>query len=75
MAAPVRLREDFDGPRLRALATYTRDVGQLRRFLALTETCDGRSRGATARARIGSTTATGRDKQGFRSLIRQRNSH
>ncbi len=34
MAAPVRLREDFDGPRLRALARRTRDAGQLRWLLA-----------------------------------------
>ncbi len=34
MAAPVRLREDFDGPRLRASARRTRDAGQLRRRLA-----------------------------------------
>jgi len=48
MAAAVRLREDFDGPRLRALAKRTRDAGQLRRLLALAEIYDGRSRG-TAR--------------------------
>ncbi len=49
MAAPVRLREDFDGPRLRALAKRTRDAGQLRRLLALAEIYDGRSRGEAAR--------------------------
>ena len=49
MAAAVRLREDFDGPRLRALARRTRDAGQLRRLLAVAEIYDGRSRGEAAR--------------------------
>ncbi len=49
MAAPVRLREDFDGPELRALAKRTRDAGQLRRLLALAEIYAGRSRGEAAR--------------------------
>jgi transposase len=49
MAAPVRLREDFDGPRLRALARRTCDAGQLRRLLALAEIHDGGSRGDAAR--------------------------
>ncbi len=48
MAAPVRLREDFDGPRLRALAKRRRDAGQLRRLLAVAEIYDGRSRGEAA---------------------------
>ncbi len=48
MAAPVRLREDFDGPRLRALAKRTGDSGQLRRPLAVAEIYDGRSRGEAA---------------------------
>ena len=37
MAAPVRLREDFDGLRFRALAKRTGGVGQLRRHLAVAE--------------------------------------
>ena len=49
MAAAVQLREDFDGPRLRALARRTRDAGQLRRLLAVAEIYDGRSRGEAAR--------------------------
>ncbi len=49
MAAPVRLREDFGGSRLRALAKRTRDAGQLRRLLAVAEIYDGRSRGEAAR--------------------------
>ena len=50
MAAPVRLRVDFDVPRLRILAKRTRDAGHLRRLLALAEIYDGRSRGEAARA-------------------------
>ncbi len=49
MAVPVRLREDFDGPRLRALARRRRDAGQLRRLLTLAEVYDGRFRGEAAR--------------------------
>ena len=49
MAASVRLHEDFDGPRLRALARCTRDAGQRRRLLAMAEVYDGRSRGEAAR--------------------------
>ena len=49
MAAPVALRDDFDGSSLRALAKRTRDAGQLRRFLALAEIYDGGSRGEAAR--------------------------
>ncbi len=49
MAAPVRLREDFDGPQLRALAKRARDTGQLRRHLAVAEIYEGRSRSEAAR--------------------------
>ena len=35
MSAPVRLREDFNGPRLCALAKCTRDAGRLRRLLPI----------------------------------------
>ncbi len=49
MAAPVRLREDFGGARLRALAKRGRDAGQLRRLLAVAEIYDRRSRGEAAR--------------------------
>ena len=51
MAAAVRLRVDFDGPRLRALAKATKDAAQGRRLLALAEIYDGGSR--TDAARIG----------------------
>jgi hypothetical protein len=49
MAAPVRLREDFDAPSLRGLAKRARDAGQLRRLLALAEIYDGESRDDAAR--------------------------
>ena len=49
MAAPVRLREDFDALSLRGLAKRARDAGQLRRLLALAEIYDGGSRGDAAR--------------------------
>ena len=48
MASAVRLRENFDGTPLRALAKRTRDAGQLRRLLALAEIYDGGSRGNAA---------------------------
>lgn len=51
MAAAVRLRDDFDGPRLRAFAKATKDAAQGRRLLALAEIYDGGSR--TDAARIG----------------------
>ncbi len=64
MAATVRLLENFDGLRLRALAKCTHDVGQLRHFLTLTETYDGRCRSKAARIPTGSTTAAvGREKK------------
>lgn len=49
MAAPIRLRDDFDAPALRALAKASRDPDQLRRLLSLAEIYDGRSRGDAAR--------------------------
>jgi transposase len=54
MAAPIPLREDFDGARLRALARKTRDARQGRRLLALAEIYDGASRSDAAR--IGAVT-------------------
>ena len=41
MAAPNRLREDFDGPSPCGLAKRARDAGQLRRLLALAKIYDG----------------------------------
>jgi transposase len=54
MAAPIALREDFDGPGLRRLAKQTKDAAQARRLLALAEIDDGGSR--TDAARIGGVT-------------------
>jgi transposase len=49
MAAPIALREDFDGLALRGLAKKTRDANQSRRLLALAEIYDSGSRGQAAR--------------------------
>ena len=51
MAAPVRLRADFEGSQLRTLAKKAREAGIARRLLALAEIYDGGSR--TDAARIG----------------------
>jgi len=51
MAAPRRLREDFDGAALRALARRSKDSVQTRRLLALASIYDGSSR--TEAARLG----------------------
>ncbi len=51
MAAPIRLRCDFDAARLRALAKHSCDPDQTRRLLALAVIYEGGSR--TDAARIG----------------------
>jgi len=51
MAAPIRLRSDFDAARLRGLARGSRDPDQTRRLLALAVIYEGGSR--TDAARIG----------------------
>lgn len=48
MAAPIRLREDYDGPALRALAKASKDAKQTRRLLALAVIYDGGRRSAAA---------------------------
>jgi transposase len=48
MGAAVRLRRDFDGKALRALARRSRDADQTRRLLALAAIYDGANRGAAA---------------------------
>lgn len=53
MGAAIKLREDYDGPGLRALAKKTKDAAQSRRLLALAEIYDGGSRSDAAR--IGGT--------------------
>ena len=44
MRPPVRLREDYDAPQLRALAKASQDANQTRRLLALAAIYDGGSR-------------------------------
>lgn len=51
MASPIRLRDDFDGDDLRALARRSKDGGHTRRLLSLAAIYDGVSR--TEAARIG----------------------
>lgn len=53
MGLAIKLREDYDGPGLRALAKKTKDASQGRRLLALAEVYDGGSRSDAAR--IGGT--------------------
>ena len=48
MSAAVRLREDYDARRLRALAKASRDATQTRRLLALAAVYEGASRAAAA---------------------------
>jgi transposase len=49
MSAAVRLREDYDARRLRALAKASREANQTRRLLALAAIYEGASRSAAAR--------------------------
>ena len=49
MSSAIPLRDDFDGPELRALAKVSRDPVQVRRLLALAEIYDGHSRSVAAR--------------------------
>ena len=49
MAAPIRLRSDFDAARLRALAKRSHDPDQTRRLLALAVIYEGGSRADAAR--------------------------
>ena len=48
MSAAVRLRDDYDARRLRALAKEARDANQTRRLLALAAIYDGGSRAEAA---------------------------
>ena len=48
MSAAVRLREDYDAQRLRALAKASRDAKQTRRLLVLAAIYNGASRVAAA---------------------------
>lgn len=49
MGAAVRLREDFDGPSLRALAKRCRNGPQARRLLAFAQIYDGAKQSDAAR--------------------------
>ena len=49
MSAALPLRDDLDGPALRALAKCSRDPVHVRRLLALAEIRDGGTRSAAAR--------------------------
>ena len=49
MSAALKLREDYDGARLRALAKASDDANQTRRLLALAAIYDGSSRAEAAR--------------------------
>ncbi len=49
MAAPCRLRSDFDAAQLRAVAKRSRDPDQTRRLPALAALYDGASRSQAAR--------------------------
>ena len=49
MGAAIKLRDDFDGAMLRALAKRSRDGAQSRRLIALAEIYDGRRRSEAAR--------------------------
>ena len=51
MAAPISLRDDFDGPRLRALVLGEKAGSVTRRLLSLVTIYDGGSRADAARGR------------------------
>ena len=53
MAAPIRLRDDFDAPALRALAKASRDPDQLRRLLSLAGCCQSNANRSPKSARSG----------------------
>ena len=48
MSMPIRLRPDFDAPRLRQLARESKDASQVRRLLALAAIDDGATRAEAA---------------------------
>lgn len=66
MAAAVRLRDDFDAPRLRRVARRCNDNRQIRRLLALAAVYDGMSREDAAR--VG-----GMDRQTLRDWVHRFN--
>jgi transposase len=66
MPAAVRLREDYSGEELRALARRSKDVNQSRRLLSLAAVRDGMDRGGGAK--IG-----GMDRQTLRDWVHRFN--
>lgn len=66
MSAGIALRDDYDGEALRRLARRCRNVGQVRRLLALAAVYDGMSRGEAAR--VG-----GMDRQTLRDWVHRFN--
>src|SRR6201987_4437315 len=68
MSAALRLRDDYDAQRLRALAKASRDANQTRRLLALAAIYDGASRAEAAA--IG-----GVARQGVRKWVVAFNAH
>ena len=66
MPAAVRLREDYSGQELRALARRSQDVSQSRRLLSLAAVRDGMDRGWAAK--IG-----GMDRQTLRDWVHRFN--
>jgi len=48
MSAAIPLRDDFDGPALRALARASKDANQTRRLLSLAVICEGGRRSEAA---------------------------
>ena len=54
MSTPIRLRPEFDAPRLRQLSRESTDANQVRRLLALSAIYDGATR--TEAAEIGGVT-------------------
>ena len=66
MPAAVRLREDYSGQELRALARRSQDVSQSRRLLSLAAVRDGMDRGSAAK--IG-----GMDRQTLRDWVHRFN--
>jgi len=66
VSAAIGLRQDFDAPALRRLATTAKDASQARRLLALAAICDGKDREEAAR--IG-----GMDRQTLRDWVHRFN--
>ena len=64
VSAAIRIRQDFDGARLRRLATAVKDANQARRLLAVAAIYDGKSREEATR--LG-----GMDRQTLRDWVQR----